>query len=178
MPEARWSTHPLCLIVGSGPTVWDDVEAFWAMEPPGHDVCCVNHIGTRWPCSFRHWMSLHGALLSKISRDRRPDCGEAPMLHSNKPQGDAVLVWRYKDPQGSSGLFALHVALTRLGYKRAVLAGIPIADEGQDASYATNYLQAWRERAPSYGDSVRSMSGNTNGLFGAPTKEWLYGEVR
>lgn len=100
------------------------------------------------------------------------------MLHSNKPQGDAVLVWRYKDPQGSSGLFALHVALTRLGYKRAVLAGIPIADEGQDASYATNYLQAWRERAPSYGDSVRSMSGNTNGLFGAPTKEWLYGEVR
>lgn len=168
-----FAENPLCLIVGSGPGVWDDVEAFWGMRPPAHDVCCINKVGVLWPCRFRHWLSLHGAWVVRQEEQQGIVRDGLPLLHSNQPQGKTVQVWRYKDRRGSSGMFALHCALSRLGYKRAVLAGVPIS-----GVYADLYLQTWRDVAPSYRAAVRSMSGNTKDLFGMPTKEWMRGDVR
>jgi len=48
----------MCLIVGSGLSVYDDLQKFWDMIPPSHDVCCVNRAAIFYPCEFQHFVSL------------------------------------------------------------------------------------------------------------------------
>ena len=83
---------------------------------------------------------------------------------------------------GTSGLFALKVALIDLGFDRAVLCGIPMQDEAghlRDAaapwSGAVAHWAGWLEAYPQIKDRARSMSGRTADLLGRPTAEWVAG---
>ena len=80
---------------------------------------------------------------------------------------------------GSSGLFALKVALVDLGFDRAVLCGVPISEmaghvtNGPVWGDAPHYREAWTEAAPEIIGRARSMSGWTRDLLGAPTADWI-----
>lgn len=80
---------------------------------------------------------------------------------------------------GSSGHFALKVALQDLGFDKAVLCGIPMNAEGRHFfnprpwKVAHAYQQAWVDTLPLIKDRVRSMSGWTAELLGKPDAEWL-----
>jgi hypothetical protein len=81
---------------------------------------------------------------------------------------------------GSSGLFALKVALVDLGYDRAVLCGIPMDTQkhffgGDDWRSATSHRLGWEQAFPVIKDKVRSLSGYTERKFGRPTVEWVAG---
>lgn len=77
-------------------------------------------------------------------------------------------------------MFAVEVALM-LGYDRVVLAGVPIVDvpnvfhPENPGTYATDYKQAWQDKAPSWRGMVRSMSGNTMELLGRPDTDFVGG---
>lgn len=88
---------------------------------------------------------------------------------------------RYADcVGGSSGFLAAEgVALGALGAEKVVLAGVPMlasaAHEGDPASWdeADVYWATWEEHLPQLLGRVRSMSGRTRDVLGAPTMEWL-----
>lgn len=89
---------------------------------------------------------------------------------------------------GSSGFLATQIALDELGVDRAVLAGMPMESSGRHLAEACTerevgkpwgeadaYWPTWVESASLLLDRVRSMSGRTRALLGAPTREWLEG---
>lgn len=98
------------------------------------------------------------------------------------PTDFVVLPWA----GGSSGMLAVQVALT-LGCTKVILCGVPMtATEHFSQSHEfdadhTRWTEAdmhWRafERVHALGwfeNKVRSMSGRSRDLFGAPTREWL-----
>ena len=84
---------------------------------------------------------------------------------------------------GTSGLYAVQIALEELGFDGVILAGVPIdADAGTmapehslmtDADRVNRYRPEWHLAFPSIGERTRSMSGWTRELLGEPTPEWL-----
>jgi hypothetical protein len=85
--------------------------------------------------------------------------------------------WPGMNASGSSGLFAVKVALEK--YERVVLCGVPM--EAMRAHYfdsapwwdVDSFWGAWQIALPHIKDRVRSMSGRTAMLLGMPTKEFL-----
>lgn len=86
--------------------------------------------------------------------------------------------------QGTSGLYAVQIALEELGFDGVILAGVPIDAAGgandpeslmADAERVARYRPEWLKALPEIGVRVRSLSGWTRELLGAPTSEWLAG---
>jgi hypothetical protein len=79
---------------------------------------------------------------------------------------------------GSSGLYAVKCLMDR-GFERIVLAGVPMQASGAHFFDAKNwddvdaFTAAWREQLPRLQGKVKSMSGWTREILGAPTAEWL-----
>lgn len=97
------------------------------------------------------------------------------------PRGSADFnleeVWPAGGGHGSSGLFAVKVALA-LRFNRIVLCGVPMDLRGHffDARpwrERDRYADVWSKNAAALRLHVRSMSGWTRELLGAPTPEWL-----
>ncbi len=79
---------------------------------------------------------------------------------------------------GSSGLFAVSVALLELRASQIVLCGVPMGPEvnrwrGEPWIYAFRHRPQWEERRREMAPHVRSWSGWTRQLLGAPTAPWL-----
>lgn len=80
---------------------------------------------------------------------------------------------------GSSGLYALQIALEEMNASAAILCGVPMdqaaghfIDAGPWAP-VTSYRQAFAAALPIHGGRVRSMGGWTAELFGAPSPAWI-----
>ena len=168
--------HDTLLVVGGAPCVWDDLEAWWEFDHH-HDVCVVNEIGRLFPCHFQHAFSYHHTFLVEKGIT-------APFVHTIRRGGDysGMYPWRLRDTGGSSGFMAARCAIKYWGYKRVVVAGCPINNDGHFSSlagspdsyrYAETFLSAWRRHHKTIGSRLRSMSGNTRDIYGPPTKEWL-----
>jgi hypothetical protein len=82
------------------------------------------------------------------------------------------------DWAGSSGLFAAKVALEE-GFVKIILAGVPLTSDGRHVvrdrpfTAAQAFRQGWQTRFKRIAPYLRSMSGWTQELLGAPTPEWL-----
>ena len=84
--------------------------------------------------------------------------------------------------QGTSGLYAVQIALEELGAEGVILAGVPI-DAGHGArsphslmgepARVERYRAEWIKALPAIKHRVRSMSGWTRDLLGAPSPDWL-----
>jgi len=82
-----------------------------------------------------------------------------------------------RDWGGSSGLLCVKIARTLK--LRVIMCGIPMTVEGNHVlrkkhwQAAHGFRRGWSRHAPELKPFVRSPSGWTNELFGAPTEEWL-----
>lgn len=169
--------------------MWEDVAALQQLlgRPWDGTVIAVNDIGVHWPHSIDHWVSLHPNKFARWKRER-VECGLS--LEGITTWGR---IWELKDkpadkelkpvmPCGSSGLFAVEVA-REVGCQKVVLCGIPITTTPHFAetteNFAANWMQAnghwkaWLRYQDGLRGWVKSMSGRTRDLLGAPTKEWL-----
>lgn len=174
-------TTALCL--GGAAGVQDDWAAALALGEYDFIVAC-NDVGAIWPGRLDAWCTLHPEKLAGW-RDQRRANGFADaaryLVHGDYPPKWAELVeFRFpgQDNSGSSGLFAVKVALIDLGADRAVLAGIPLSRTSHffDAAQweaAGGYREVWERLRPEYRARIRSMSGWTAHFFGTPTTEWL-----
>lgn len=188
------------LILGSAACLWDDLEAIgdddWAGDRMAVNLSAIFYDRHR----LRHWATVHpdgyGFQCEVPWWRRRPDRqGKAFDLHgatfatkarevslaSRNPKPDDIVEWPWpgRRRQGTSSLFAAHVAV-QLGYDRIVLCGVPLDGSGyffrkhrvadqESRTFARRHCHdMWREVAPEWGGKVTSMSGFTRELLGEP----------
>lgn len=173
------------LVLGGAQCLHADIEAAQKLFT-ADIIVAVKDIGITWP-KVDYWATFHPERLPKELAQRRklgltdPKC----IYTYNKripPKSSIGVPMKVMHTQGgSSGLMGTEVAL--LHADRIVLCGIPLdprqkhyrRPKKQGWPPATMYRARWKEVAPSFKGRVRSMSGWTRELLGAPTEEWLRG---
>lgn len=167
------------LVLGGAASVFADVDAALGLGEFAGIVGC-NHVGIHWRGAFDGFVSLHPDRFKIWNARRRLDG-----LPAHKAMfGLGQTEHRFPDQTkpGSSGLFALKVALVDLGFDRAVLCGIPQDPEAahfdnpKSWTIALTYREAWVEALPHIADRARSMSGWTAETLGRPTPSWIAGD--
>lgn len=177
------------LVVGCADSVWNEVEA--AQKLATFDAFyVVKMAGIHWDQGYFHWITLHPEYMARYRAERAkinlPDSFEivGPLidelgLHWEHPCDRRVSYrWPNMTSSGSSGLFAVKVALDD-GHDRVVLAGVPMERDGNHFARGKTWTQrdcfadAWTQMASKIKPNVRSLSGWTQQLLGAPDTEWL-----
>jgi len=177
----------LALVLGGASCMRDDLSRFERMHPVDDAVIiAVNDAGWAYPGKIDHWVTLHVEHLSRWVATRR-ELGRnmdfetwsrpGPKSRQHQPTDHVLGHWG----KGSSGLFAVTVA-QHLGFKRIVLCGVPMSTAGNVSGKSewpvdevTLHREGWVYHLGRIKDTVRSMSGWTKGILGAPTEEWLRG---
>jgi hypothetical protein len=189
--ECLGSEHGTVVVLGGGRHVWEENRAaheskWWLdlgyTEPPRY--IAVNDIGAYYPGKIDHWFSLHPAYLPfwmGLRLGHALDEGHRPKLHCHKRKPSTPTIdyeWGLDNNGATSGFYAAQVAVC-LGYEHILLVGVPGDNTGRffDAPWETgNYgdrsvTLAWRQMVDKYpilSERVRSVSGWTRELFGAP----------
>lgn len=119
-----------------------------------------------------HPDKLHLWLTKRTSYDR-----DAPkMIYAHRPFNN-VTHWT-RDWQGSTGLFLVKIA-REMGHTHIVLCGVPMTVEAnhfvrhEPWKACHGFRRGWTSHVVELKNYVRSYSGWTQELFGAPTDEWL-----
>ncbi len=176
------------LVLGGAANVWADLEAALDLGEFSGVITC-NDVTVAYPGPIDACCSLHASSWGRWLADREArgfPCPGKVLGHLDakgirQSEADGYVEFRFpgQDRSGSSGLFALKVALIDMGFDRAVLCGVPMtAEQGHffDARQwrgARAHRKGWEQALPHIADKARSMSGWTRELLGAPTKEWL-----
>lgn len=178
------------LVLGGAACVWRDIEAALDLGEFDGVVAC-NDVAAAWPGELDGMVSLHGDKLGLWS-ERRARAGHPParriFAHDVARSGVRAMpacvtdyvpyVFPGQRETGSSGLFALKVALIDLGFDKAVVCGAPMIDlphffDEVVWTAAPNHRRGWIEAMPQIAGRARSMSGWTSERLGRPTEEWL-----
>lgn len=160
-------------IVGGGASMWNDWKQSEALMN-GTDIICVNMSGMVIP-KATHLFSWHKKQLSAIKEWRMaewPDC--KAIVHSVEEHGWVNWAWRFNGGTSVSGLSCIDLAWL-LGYRKIYLVGIPMDNKGYFYKPTDNpdMHDKYRHREVGklkgiYGDAVKSFSGFTREVFGAP----------
>ena len=171
-----------CLILGGSENVKEEAREALTLFMPDTTIC-INDIGSEYPtCDI--WVSLHPEFFieKKWVENRIKNNLPLPKHIISHRKTDVVTEiidyrWQGVHGSGSSGLYAVKVALTK-GYDRIVLAGVPIDplphffDDKAWLDYK-QFRNAWLGNKERLLPSVRSMSGFTRELLGYPDKQFL-----
>jgi hypothetical protein len=185
-PEAAViDTDDGCIVLGSAPD-WEDDLAKARKLVPDWPVVAINGVATLYLEHIVMWCSIHGRDLMKWAPMRAERGGNTDYLgygnFSDKEECGDFIRWNRPNLGGSSGLFAVDIALES-GFEKVILCGVPL--EGQQRVCSADgspveavcayesYRKGWERKLPDIKDRVRSMSGWTKELLGKPTKGWL-----
>jgi hypothetical protein len=183
------------LIIGRARGVWEEVRRAQALCEFDQTIV-INSAGCDYPHVIDHWVSFHAHEFAKWSELRRkrgyPDLRGQYWCSRSSPRWEdkyTDLVSKVECRGGSSGMVAVRVAFVVDGLNnksypsgmRIVLAGVPLDVEAghydQDGEWreALLHRKIWEEQADDMRPYVKGMSGWTQQLLGAPTREWLNG---
>ena len=176
----------LAAVLGGAAGAFTELEMLRGMANV-QGVYAVNDAAAQYPGPLEAFVTLHPEKLPewrplRSNVDSSHKCEY--VAHSEHPLVTRVADYRWPgmNASGSSGLFAVKVALEK--YDRVVCCGVPM-----DASRAhffdsrpwvdvDSFWQAWLAALPYIATRVRSMSGRTAELLGRPTPEFLAGGDR
>lgn len=178
----------VALILGGAATLQDDLRQVKENKVEYDGVVACNQAGVEWPHALDAWVTVHPLFFlkgqSRSWATNRIRNGYTPprrgyWTHSNRdkplPEGTHITTWKMPNLQnfGSSGLFAVKVALIDLNYDSVVLCGIPMTptphfDRPDDWRHAVNFRKQWMNISPEIRARIRSMSGWTREQYGAP----------
>lgn len=171
------------LVVGSSETAFDEVislNSFFDNTPV--TVFCVNLTGSFWKWSEFNWVTLHPELLADYEKIRKtanlPDCYRTIGPLESECDIRLPYLWDDQIDSGSSGLFAVKAALDT-GHDRVICAGVPMEPRAGHFhrrsvwDQCLGFRRGWEQSLPHIEAKVRSISGWTKDLLGAPTPEWL-----
>lgn len=173
------------IILGGAKNVFDDLSVVEALgvnigETP---IIATNHAGRDWPAPFLAWVSFHAELFPSWLEARRADGMPDPetLWTTDRPLGPIpvdIPIQKAENWRGSSGLLAVTVGL-HMGFDRLILCGVPMDADQEHYDRpgrwvdAGNYRASWLNRRLDMAGKVRSPSGWTKTILGAPSVEWL-----
>jgi hypothetical protein len=175
------------LVLGGGSSLWDDVDALEELigVPWPGVVIAVNDAGYKksttgriWDRPLHHWATLHAEKMAgwKGQREAAGLPGGFQTWSSVRRQ---VIQNHFSGiTNGSSGLYGVTVGLMALRHDRAIACGIPMdaspnTFSGRDWRAHSRYRRGWTQAEAQLMGRVKSMSGWTRKVFGAPTREWI-----
>lgn len=181
------------LVIGCSAEVWEDVRR--ATDLCTFDaVYCVKLAGVHYQGGSFTWVGLHPEWQEKYSAERAalglhmnyetvapPDSELGTAGKGAKIDRRASYRYQGMDSSASSGGYAAKVALED-GFDRVVLAGVPMDVAASHFTRGRPWLQrdsftiGFQKSVSHFAGRVRSMSGWSQGLLGAPTREWLDGK--
>jgi hypothetical protein len=124
---------------------------------------------------IKYMATYHPAEIPEIKKRREMAGGNTDYLvisHERRP--DVDIIEPFVPPTGSSAHLGALAAI-RLGYKKMILCGCPMRGDSPThagSKYET-FWAGWTAKIEIVKPYVRSMSGWTRELLGAPTEEWL-----
>jgi hypothetical protein len=168
----------IALVLGGAPSVWTDLAAAKAMlAGQRHLIVAANLAGIHHQGPLDAWATLHPEHLDEWTEAR----GQGGYrVFSPAKVCDCVDVEVAPERwNGSSGLYALQIALEQMNASAAILCGVPMEQAaghfltGGPWAPVTSYRQAFAAALPIHGGRVRSMGGWTADLFGTPSPAWI-----
>lgn len=174
----------VCIVLGSAKDALAEFERAQAMAPDA-PVVCVNDALRTCPAPALAFATLHP---EKRRRFLDGVALEGVRLFANERPAYDSTPWEIVPEKwgGTSGLYAVQIALGELGFAGSIVAGVPI-DHKAGTTYARHpqkqwasgnearYRRGWTKALPAIGARVRSMSGWTQEILGAPSRAWLEG---
>ena len=174
----------IAMVVGRAKGVWDEVAATKALGKIDL-VLVTGPIAEDYPEHIDCWVWFHTEKFA-YHAERRAKNGYPPVgeywsiKHGARTRIGALPDCKYIDWQkgGSSGLIAVVIALQEKGVDGVVLAGCPMTmdggqyDTGKVWTEAPRYRKPWEDNISMLAGRVKSHSGWTKELLGAPTPEW------
>ncbi len=173
---------PTALILGGAGSVLDEARAALMLFAPDA-ILAINDTIPLWPGRLDYIATLHpnkvDGWLKARAKNGHP-MGAEVWSHKQKQSGlgPSKVDQFIGDWGGSSGLFSVRV-LRHEGFTRIVLAGVPVSIEAghivrqKPWNAAKHYWKGWTKHKSEIAPFVRSMSGWTKELLGAPDKHWL-----
>lgn len=174
------------LILGGAETLWEDL-AYVKKEKIEYDgVVACNQAGVEWPGPLHGWVSVHPIffyrgrdwLRERARKGHRPARALYGHEDRNLPNDHTVRITPWQIPGeanrfGSSGLYAVKIALIDLKYDSVILCGIPMTatphfDRKDNWKSANGFKKTWEKLTPVTASRIKSMSGWTRHKFGAP----------
>ena len=170
-------------IIGSAVNFFDDfielVRLKGVMDNMG-----INDIPCYFDIQYKHWVSLHperfqfwkplcGYRIESDGQEKKLKTTSKVQTHGHEKWPEVDQVWSFP-PGGSSGLFAVRVALA-LGYQEVYLCGVPMdatprftqTHSPRKPDYGISEgIQYWEDSLPFLRGRVFSMSGRTKQLLG------------
>lgn len=186
-PEPR-----IIIVLGGANTVWKELhEATLILGDRPYEVGCCNDIGTVYEDELLFWATLHPEKMP-IWREANAHPEAAGFTHSGgvaAKKGIHHVIQKKTNEQrrqvwnGSSGLYAVQIALDYYQASHVIVCGIPMNSQPNafrdEAAWETfrQYRFGWNNALewPSFKDRVRSMRGWTREQLGAPDDAWLPG---
>lgn len=181
-------------VLGSAACVFNDLESARSRFPIDGVVACNGAI-TEYHGTLDAAVSVHSDKLKNVWLPKRKSIGlPAPersfgwfdgtnekLFVNGIEKSDWHLCKHRKTSWGSSGLFAVKIALVDLGFDRVILCGMPMSDEkhidtGLWFEECGVYRDGWRDVSADIYGKVKSESGWTRDLLGPP-EEWLNGDI-
>lgn len=158
------------VVLGGAKSVWQELDQFEQFRVPAI-VIAVNEAGRDYPGKLDFWGTLHPAKFAGWAAEREKDY----VSYGRRAAAgiDHVMLDRWP---GSSGLYAVQIALDVVGADRVYLCGVPMtptahfhSDEPWEA--CDGYHNGWRRALSEIAGKVKSFSGWTKELLGHP-RDW------
>lgn len=167
----------IALVLGSAACVWADALAAVKLTRPDL-VIAVNDMIPLWPGPLDCAAALHREKLPGWLIAREDAGRSAPREVWSYRAAPPTVTHTTADWRGSSGLFALKVALIERRCDGAILAGVPMdrsphVTGGEAWKDAHAFYPGWVDQQKHFGTRARSLSGWTRSRLGAPTEQWL-----
>lgn len=166
------------IILGGAQTLHRDHREALELFEPDLVIAC-NHAARDHEGRVDHWVSMHPEFFPKWIKMREiAGLPQVPNYWHPRHKPTPIPSNPLKSIGGSSGLFCVAVA-EQLHCTHAVLVGVPMVkmenhyDKREPWWEARQYHPAWERQRERFAGWVRSMSGWTKELLGAPDEEWL-----
>lgn len=171
----------IAVILGGSRSVWDDARA--ALSLIGDRPCMIvatNEAGARYPGALDAWASLHPDFFANALPRRLNAELNKPLIYAPAKHPDTPCIKVAGGPlDGSSALYAAHVAMEQLKAGKVILCGSPLDSDAGHIAIAGPWCDHERYRAgftaalTEIKGRVRSMSGWTADTLGRPDLDWI-----